>query len=192
MLAHFSIDTDLWRFNPDGKIPRSDKPLRVLHAPNHRELKGTSYIIQATEDLCLEGVLVELVLVEKMPNDQLRKLMMNIDVVADQLIIGWYAMFALEAMSLGKPVLCYVRKDLEQLYIDAGIIGVDEIPVIHCSPSTVKDVLRRLALNRNELQSIGQRGRVFVEKHHSLECIGKTFDRINRSIGVNPRLEHDK
>lgn len=189
MLNHFSIDTELWSEVPldaEATVPSANRPLRVLHAPNHRELKGTRYFVQAVEELRCEGLPIELVLAEKLPNDQIRELMMSVDVVADQLIIGWYAMFALEAMSLGKPVLCYVRNDLKQLYVDAGLIGADEIPVINCSPTTVKDVLRDLVVNRQDLHHIGQRGRAFVVKHHSLDSIGKTFDDINRSLGVMP------
>ena len=189
MLNHFSIDTALWNEVPDCSetaVLNTNNPLRVLHAPNHRELKGTRYFIQAVDELKREGLSIELVLIEKLPNDQIRELMMKVDVVADQLIIGWYAMFALEAMALGKPVLCFVREDLKQLYIDTGLIGEDELPVINCSPSTVKDVLRKLVENRQDLHIIGQRGREFVVKHHSLEVIGSTFDKINRSLGITP------
>lgn len=189
MLAHFSIDTEVWHDIPidaDATALSANRPLRILHAPNHRELKGTRYFAQAVEELRCEGLPIELVLVEKLPNDQIRELIRSVDVVADQLIVGWYAMFALEAMSLGKPVLCYVRDDLKRFYVDAGLIGADEMPIINCSPSTVKDVLRKLVVNYQELHGIGQRGRTFVEKHHSLGAIGKTFDDINRSLGVMP------
>lgn len=189
MLAHFSIDTEVWREIPidvEAPVLSADRPLRVLHAPNHRELKGTRYFVQAVEELSREGVPIELVLAEKLPNNKIRELMKSVDVVADQLIIGWYAMFALEAMSLSKPVLCYLRDDLKRLYVDAGLVDVDEIPLINCSPSTVKETLRKLVMNRHELHGIGLRGRAFVEKHHSLDAIGKTFDAINRSLGVMP------
>lgn len=189
MLNHFSIDMEEWCMgSADVEVPTLsiDRPLRVLHAPNHRELKGTRYFIKAIEELCREGVPIELMLVEKLHNDQLRNLMKSVDIVADQLIIGWYAMFAIEAMSLGKPVLCFIRDDLKRLYVDVGLISENEIPVINCSPSTVKAALRQLAVNRQELSGIARRGRAFVEKHHSLNAIGSTFDLINRSLGVMP------
>jgi glycosyltransferase involved in cell wall biosynthesis len=189
MLAHFSIDTEVWRevsADVESRTPNADSPLRVLHAPNHRELKGTRYFVQAVQELSREGVPIELVMAEKLPNDQIRELIKSVDVVADQLVIGWYAMFAIEAMSLGKPVLCYLRDDLMRFYVDAALIGADEIPVINCSPSTVKEALRSLVARHHELRTIGRRGRAFVEKHHSLEAVGKTFDSINRSLGVMP------
>jgi len=189
MLAHFSIDTEIWSAAKDGgedSAHGSVRPLRVLHAPNHRQIKGSGYILRAVEELKAEGVPIDLVLAERLPNEKIRELMRGVDVVADQLIIGWYAMFALEAMSLGKPVLCYLRNDLKQLYINAGLVADDGIPIINCTPSTIKDTLRRLAADRASLHDIGRQGREFVEKHHSLKAIGETFDRINRSLGVIP------
>jgi hypothetical protein len=84
-------------------------------------------------------------------------------------------------------VLCYLRPDLVDLYVGAGLVKPDEIPIINCSPLTVKETIRDLLARRDELPELGQRSRAFVENHHSLESIGAVFDRINRSIGVEPR-----
>ena len=46
-----------------------------------------------------------------MSNEEVIKLIQRADLVIDQLVIGWYAMFAIEAMSLGKPVICNLRSD---------------------------------------------------------------------------------
>ena len=111
MLAHFSIDTEVWREHSTVKRCSGDNfdpPLRVLHAPNHREIKGSRHFIQAVEELKSEGVRIDLVIAEKLPNSELQELIRSVDVVADQLIMGWYAMFAIEAMALSKPVLCYI------------------------------------------------------------------------------------
>ncbi len=185
MLAHFSIDVDLWK--PVGQPPAgSSAKLRILHAPNHRAIKGSQYFINAVGELIAEGLDVELVLVEHLPNDEVRKIMASVDIVADQLIIGWYAMFALEAMAMEKPVLCYLRGDLKQLYMVAGLIAPDEIPIINCTPLTVKEVIRDLATNRGKLPEIGRRSREYVIKHHSTQAVGQVFDAINRSIGIRP------
>jgi glycosyltransferase involved in cell wall biosynthesis len=189
MLAHFSIDVDRWRPS-DRQVsqvsPANQRQLRILHAPNHRTIKGTQYFINAVNELVAEGLAIELVILERVPNHKVREVMAAVDVVADQLIIGWYAMFALEAMAMAKPVLCYLRPDLEELYIGAGLVGVDEIPIVRCSPFTVKECIRELALHRAKLCDIGKRSRQFVLKHHSPQTVGKVFDRINRSLGINP------
>lgn len=186
MLAHFAIDTDaiaLPDFNDISDKPIS--PLRLIHAPNHRSLKGTEHIVKAVEELKAEGTSIELSIVEGVTNSELIEKIKEADVVVDQLIIGWYAMFALEGMSMGKPVVCHIRPDFRDVYIGAGILQPDELPLVEASVTTIKETLRHLAsLSKNELNEIGQRSRDFVEKHHSTEVIGKEFDRINRSIGL--------
>ena len=112
--------------------------------------------------------------------------MAGVDIIADQLVIGWYAMFAPEAMALEKPVLCYLRPDLLEFYIAAHLLEPGEIPIINCSPATVKDTLRQLIQHPERLAEIGARSRQFVLRHHSTTAVGAVFDRINRSLGVLP------
>lgn len=188
MLGHFSIDTDQWEPSPD-RLVNGQGPVRVLHAPNHRTIKGTEFFVRAIQELREEGVDVELVLVERVPNSEIKRLMSTIDIVADQLVVGWYAMFALEAMATGLPVLCYIREDLERLYVSAGLLEANELPIVRCTPETVKDVLRDLVADRARRREIGDASRAFVERRHSLDAIGAVFDRINRAIGVCPSRE---
>jgi len=185
MLAHFSIDTDDWRPQA-GTSDSGARPLRILHAPNHRAIKGTEFFVRAVEELQSEGLPIELVILERVPNTEVRRVMEGVDLVADQLVVGWYAMLAIEAMALAKPVLCHIREDLEELYVLAGLLDRGELPIIRCSPETVKAEIRRLAQDRVRLKKIGAASRAYVEKHHSLEAIGAVFDRINRGIGVVP------
>lgn len=190
MLAHFSIDTEQWRPTEAKNLTgQQNRPLRILHAPNHREIKGSKHFLRAVEELQSEGVSVELVVLERVPNEQVREVMQTVDVVADQLVIGWYAMFALEAMALGKPVLCYLRDDLYRFYVDAGLVTDGEIPIIRCTVATVKEVIRDLAMNRQTLLEIGAKGREFVERRHSLAVVGAVFDKINRHLGIQPQRE---
>jgi len=190
MLGHFSIDTDSWK--PVKKDNRWDTlnekyDFRILHAPNHRNIKGTKHFVDAVKELKEEGFLIDLIILERVPNDEVKKVMLMVDLVADQLIVGWYAMFALEAMAMGKPVLCYIREDLESLYIESGLISHGELPIIKCSPFTVKETLRDLIINRERLVEIGNRSREYVIRHHSLDSVGKVFQSINKSIGIVPK-----
>lgn len=178
-LAHFSIDTDL--FSVDPKITTigsfsADRPMRVLHAPNHRAIKGTSFFINAIESLKSEGYPIELILVEKLPNSEIKRLIQSVDLVLDQLVVGWYAMFAIEAMASGKPVICYLRSDLEDLYIAAGLIStIEEIPIIRATPFDIKQVLADIMDNPKILHSAAIGGPEFVKKHHSVQAISEIF-----------------
>lgn len=184
MLAHFSID--LKKFEPYRNSAQiiSSSPLKILHAPNHRAIKGTQFFVKAVEELRAEGYAVELILMEKQSNSDVLKMMSQVDLVADQLIIGWYAMFALEAMAMGKPVLCYLRDDLIKLYENTGIVEKNEIPLIPCTPSTVKEVILKHINNKQQLKTIGESSLQYVKKYHSLESVGKVFDQINQKVSI--------
>jgi glycosyltransferase involved in cell wall biosynthesis len=176
--GHFAIDTDEWRAS--SSAARHVEPVKVLHAPNHRAIKGTRFLIEACDELKAEGVPIELQVVEGIPNRQLRELMQEADIVADQFVMGWYALFAIEAMALGKPVLCYLRPDLLELYTLFSFAG--ECPLVDAPPLEIKEPLRRLVENPDLREEIGQRGRRYVEDHHSLESIGGMFDGIFRQL----------
>lgn len=184
MLSHFAIDTDQIRPGPPTE-PAPDGVLRVVHAPNHRNLKGTHHLIDAVDALRAEGRLIALDIIEEVPNAELLERLKAYDVVVDQLVIGWYAMFALEGMALGKPVVCHIRDDLAALYRHARIIGPEDPPLIDASTRTIEEVLRRLCeMNRTELAAIGAKSRAFVENHHSVAAISVAFAEINARIGL--------
>jgi hypothetical protein len=109
--------------------------------------------------------------------------MKEADLIVDQLVIGWYAMFALEGMSSGKPVVCFIREDLKKLYEYSGVLK-DDLPLISATPDSIYECLRNLYDQRDSLGLIGKRSRVFVEKYHSLKVIGSFFDQANKKIGL--------
>jgi hypothetical protein len=188
MLAHFSIDTEEWKpLDGTGAVARritADKPLRVLHAPNHRSIKGTAIVEEVVRRLRADGVPVELVIVQKMPNHELRRLVQEIDVVVEQLVIGWYGIFALEAMACAKPVLTYIAPELERLYRLQGLLDRDELPVTKVDHNTLEAALRAMAMGERDLAELGRRSRAYVLRRHSLEVVGAVFAGINRQLGL--------
>jgi hypothetical protein len=139
-------------------------PLRILHAPSHRMVKGTDQILAALEELKADGCEFELLLVEGMSNAQAREVYVRADVLVDQLFAGWYGGLAVELMALGKPVLAYIREE------DLGFIDPEmrkELPIVQATPQNVKDVLRGvLETPRRDLVALGRRSRAFVERWH--------------------------
>lgn len=139
-------------------------PLRILHAPSHRLVKGTDLIVAALEELKAEGHAFELLLVEGMSNAQARQVYAKADVLVDQLFAGWYGGLAVELMALGKPVVAYIRVE------DLGFIDPEmreELPIVQATPYSVKDVLRGvLEMPRKDLVALGRQSRAFVERWH--------------------------
>ena len=103
-----------WTPNPIdlGKYPYvgvedHDRKLRILHAPSAPKVKGTEYVVEAVNDLKREGYKIELDLVMNMPHQNAVEHYKQADIVVDQLLVGWYGVFAIECMALGKPVCVY-------------------------------------------------------------------------------------
>lgn len=191
MLAHFSVDTDQW--SPPGpaeytrpRPPGPGRPLRVLHAPNHRAIKGTALVERAIGELRAAGCAIELQIVERVSNAEMRKFVLQADVVVEQLVIGWYGIFALEAMACAKPVLTYISPELERLYIMNELLAPGELPAVRVNHENLATMLRQAAEGRMDLEAIGEASRAFVIRHHSLDAIGRRFAEINTTLGLPP------
>jgi len=178
--CHFALDTEKIQpvYNPPQDV------IRILHAPNHKEIKGTKFIERAIEELRSNGYRIEYIFKQGLPNSELIKLIQSADIVIDQLIMGWHGMFALEAMAAGKPTICYMREDLVGLYEDAECVNRGEIPLINATPGTIKPVLEDMFENKEMWNEQGRKSRAYVEKYHSLSAVGDFFDEINHSIGI--------
>ena len=139
--------------------PRADREeLVVVHAPTDRAVKGSRHVIEAVELLRAEGVRVRLELLEGLTHDKVRELTGAADIVVDQLMIGWYGGFAVEAMALAKPVVCFIREDQNPF-------GAS-LPIVRATPSTLVDRLRELLADPARLAELGAAGRRFVETEH--------------------------
>ena len=150
----------------------------IIHAPNHRLLKGTEYLITAVNELNKEGIRCTLKIMEQRSHDEVFEEIIKADIVADQFLVGAYARFAIEAMTLGKPVLCYLREGLFQ-YNPIW----NECPIINSNPDNLKENLRRLILmSPEERVDIGRKGRKYVEKYHSIQYVGERMDQILKKV----------
>lgn len=193
-IAHFSIDIERFeklRAPVATKVTyTSERPLRILHAPNHKTIKGTSYIQKAIDELIAENYPVELIFLQKRPNHEIIEEISKADIIADQLVIGWYAMFALESMALAKPVICYLREDLINLYLFSGLLeNQDEIPFLNTNVFGIKQLLKDVLDGKVDLVEHSQKSLNYVTKYHSTKYIGKVFDEINRELGIMPSMQ---
>jgi glycosyltransferase involved in cell wall biosynthesis len=175
---YYPIDTDAW--HPQGGSSSGTGALKVFHAANHRALKGTEFVIDACEQLRREGLDVELVLAERLPNAEVRRLLQDCDVVAEQFLQG-YALAAMEAMATGKPVLSNLS-DPYYCEVHRRHTGLDECPILSTTPKQLEDNLRRLATDAELRRELGAAGRQYVERHHSYEAAGRMWEAIYRSV----------
>ncbi len=130
----------------------------VLHAPTNRLVKGTEHVMQAMAELVEEGLPVRLNLLEGVQRRDVTREIARADIVIDQLMLGWYGGFAVEAMAMGRPVLCSIDEG-------ANPFG-DELPIVRATPGNLKEQIRALADSPGRRAERGDAGRRFAEDVH--------------------------
>jgi glycosyltransferase involved in cell wall biosynthesis len=145
-------------------VPPTDNPRPVvLHAPSSRRRKGTEHVVAACEQLP-----VDLEIVEGLHHDEARRRYERADIVVDQLNAGWYGLFAIEAMALGKPVVTFLH--------DEAVARTEEafetkVPVVSATAETLVDRLRPLVEDADARRRIGAESRAYVEQVHDADRI---------------------
>jgi glycosyltransferase involved in cell wall biosynthesis len=159
-------------FDPRSVTPvptRTNGELTLLHAPSNRSSKGTSEILAAIDELRGRGIPVRLDLVEGVTREEALARLAQADIAIDQLKIGWYGGFAVEAMSLGKPVLCHIKDDAP----GDNPFG-DELPIVRTRPETLADDLEALLGDAERRAKVATAGRAFVERRHDPRTVART------------------
>ena len=163
---------DLAKYEP-APPPRHDPP-RVVHAPTSRRKKGTEWIEEACAHLP-----VELDVVENTRHDEAVERYRQADIVVDQLNAGWYGVFALECMALGKPVLTYLHEEAVRRTEEA--FGV-RLPLVPTSKETLANDLRRLVESPELRDEIGARSRAYAERVHDANVVADRLIEIYESL----------
>lgn len=148
--------------NIKPNYPRiSNSTIYLLHAPSNKGAKGSKYVFEAINALKLKYDLI-FEIIENLPRELALDKISKCDIFIDQLIAGSHGSAAVEAMSFGKPVVCYINE----------VIGKDypiELPIVNANPGNIYDILEQLILNRENLNIIGKKSRYYVEKYHSAQ-----------------------
>ena len=181
---YYPIDTEAWKPEPSTG---SGDVVTVVHAPNHRALKGTEFLVAACDELKREGLPLELRLLEGLPNSEVRRVLAESDILAEQFIIG-YALTAIEAMSLGKPVLSNLS---ENYYYEAFRLytGLDECPIVDTPIDRIKENLRQLVEDSDRRRALGDAGRRYVERFHSYDSAGRMWDAVYDQVWHGRKLD---
>jgi len=154
---------DLRDFEPAPPSERA-RPL-VVHAPSSRGRKGTEDVIAACAQLP-----VDLEIVEGLHHDEARERYRAADIVVDQLNAGWYGLFAIEAMALGKPVLTFLHDEAVTRTEEA--FGV-RVPIVSVTRETLADRLAALVESPEVRAETGVASRAYVEAVHDLDVVAQ-------------------
>jgi len=150
-------------FDIPKRPPATGKVLNIVHAPTDRYTKGSKYVIEAFKVIEKRYKNIRPILVEKLLREEALKIYLEADIIVDQLLVGWYGAFAVEAMKMGKPVVCYIREE-DLKYVPAGM--VQDIPIIRANKNNILDVLCELLENPSDLERISNQSLEYVWKWH--------------------------
>ena len=156
----------------------SGSPKLVLHAPTNRLIKGTRHVEAAFERLRPRFPSVRFEIVERVPWHVLRDRLAEADVVVDQVFMGWYGMVAVEAMAVGKPVLCFIRPDFES--------RLEDCPIVRCEIETLEDRLAALLDDEARRRALGAAGRAYVEREHAAPVIARRLVTLYQTLLEEP------
>ncbi len=155
-----------------------NQPVVIAHAPNHRGFKGSEFVIAAVDKLRGEGLKVELVLLERVKNEQVRNTFQNdIDIHVEQLIASGFGMNAIEGMASGLPVIANLDND-EYIMPFRRWSYFSECPVISATPESLVDVLRVLITRPQLRRQLGAASRKYAEKYHGLDSAAYLFNSV--------------
>lgn len=156
------IDTDF--FSPEYPDPSKKIPV-IVHAPSQKAFKGSRFVNEAIERLKAKKLQFEYIEVFGLPQKQALELYRKADLIVDQLCSGTHGVFSVEAMSLGKPVICYILPELVAKYPSG-------FPIINANPETISDVLEEWIQKPAERYERGRESRAYVERVHDLKVVG--------------------
>lgn len=150
---------------PCAPRPDAVRPV-VVHAPSDVGGKGTVHVRRAVQELRAAGVALEYVEVRGSRHSEVMRRCEAADIVIDQMCLGAHGVFAVEAMSLAKPVICYMLPEY------AASLPPD-CPIINADPDTLTEVLGSWLTRPCERHALGIASRAYAERHHDIHVVAR-------------------
>jgi len=157
------VDTD--RYQPVYPNPLTIRP-KVVHAPSHKEVKGTKFVEKAVQELKKKGLDFEYIRVQGVSHEKAIQIYSGADIIVDQLTLGSHGIFACEGMAFGKPVICYIHEEMLSTYPEG-------FPIVNANPLTIEAVLEELIISAEKRHIIGKQSRKYVEEVHDFRRVAK-------------------
>jgi hypothetical protein len=170
-----AIDINEFKPNIVNEIPekylidKKDEEFVIYHSFGNSairpDVKGSGYIKNAVSELQKNGYKIKYLFVDNIPNRDIKYIQCQADLVIEQVCAGWYGITAVECLSLGKPVISYLRDDA------LSICPNKNIPIINTNPATLKTTLENLINNQDAIKEIGIKSRKYAEKYHDRKVV---------------------
>lgn len=164
-------------FRPFKVRKEENRIIRVCHAPSRRGAKGTRHIVEAVDELMKE-LNFEFVLIEGVPYLECIKIKETCDIGIEQ--VGSYAgtgygRNSLEFLAMGIPTITEIPDDYELM--------IPNHPFIKAEIHSLKDVLKKLIMDRNLRERKKAEGRKWVERYHNPKAVVATIYKLYQERG---------
>ena len=165
------IDLKEWNISKrESMADGSNEIVKITHAPNFRGFKGSEFIIDAVKKLQKEGLKVELNLLEKLKNSEVKDIIQHeTDILVEQIIFTGHGLNGLEGLACGLPVLSNLEDETYTRHLRRWSY-LDECPIVSSCPENLIENLRILITNPDLRREIGRASRLYVEKYQGFEA----------------------
>jgi hypothetical protein len=168
----------LENFTPRFPNPHKPRPL-LVHAPSAKSKKGTEAVLSALDKLAKTHPF-DFKLLHQMPRSQALQTVAGCDVFLDQFTIGAEGLAALEAMALGKPVVCFIKPSLRARYPDS-------LPIVIADQNSLAETVADLLADGQRRHELGVRSRRYVEEYHDARHIAAELIDIYKELQSRTR-----
>jgi hypothetical protein len=131
-----------------------------------RQIKGTDCILNVFDSISRVRNDVEFRFFSDLVHDRMICEIAEADIIVDQIAQGWYGNLSVEAMALGKTVLNWIDPKLTP-FLPPGC------PIVNTCKETLQEDLVRLIDGPSLRESLGEKGRHFVERFHAVERVAQ-------------------
>lgn len=178
LVSPLCLDLTEWRGSSrQSRADGLNGIVTICHAPNHQGFKGSEFVIDAVRRLQEEGLQVKLLLLEKVQNAEVRRVLQeDADILVEQLVFG-HGLNAIEGMASGLPVISNLEHQ-EYLLPARRWSYFSECPIVSAEPENLMDVLRKLVTRPSLRNQLGQAGRQYVHKYHGQDSAVHLFEAV--------------
>lgn len=183
-IKYKSLDLNLWHPGLGNKndTQKESSGLRIMHSfydknrkKNNKNIKGSEFVFKAVEKLKAEGYPVEYYYVYNVDLAEMRYHQAKADIIVEQLIYGWWGSTGVETLSLGKPVVCYLRPDWKNNFL-RHFPEYNELPIVEANCQTVYGQLKRLVEDEEYRVSMAKKSREFACAHFDVKKNAQDFE----------------
>jgi glycosyltransferase involved in cell wall biosynthesis len=156
-------------------------PVVIVHAPNHRGVKGSEFIIAAVESLQRQGRRIEFELLEGRPNEEVLEAMRRADICIDHCVGSGYGLFAIEAMASGAAVMAKLE-DEQRIGVHRHFGWLDQCPLVSANIDQLTETIDHLVRNPALREQLGRMGIEYARRFHSERAAQYLFGSIHRKL----------